>query len=163
MVETMPTVERPPRSLEAVLQGNRMAVVVPLVLLPLVSWVWIVVMARDMYGSMSGASAWMMTPVWDGPHVVLLWAMWAVMMAGMMLPSVAPLLLLYAAAVRKGGAQPRATAQTYALAAGYLFVWMLFSIVATVLQRLLAAQLFMSPMMQLRSATIGAGALIIAG
>ena len=32
-----------------------------LVLLPLVSWMWIVVMARDMYGPMTGASAWMMT------------------------------------------------------------------------------------------------------
>jgi hypothetical protein len=32
-------------------------------------------MARDMYGPMTGASAWMMTPVWDAPHLLLLWAM----------------------------------------------------------------------------------------
>ena len=56
-------------------------------------------MARDMYGPMTGASAWMMTREWDARHVFLLWAMWAVMMAGMMLPSAAPLLLLYGAAV----------------------------------------------------------------
>ena len=47
---------------------------------------WIVVMARDMYGPMTGASAWMMTANWDVPHLVLLWAMWTVMMTGMMLP-----------------------------------------------------------------------------
>ena len=68
-----------------------------LVLVPLVSWMWIVVMARDMHGSMKGASAWMMTATWDVPHVLLLWAMWAVMMAGMMLPSASPVLLLYGA------------------------------------------------------------------
>src|SRR5688500_8014454 len=45
----------------------------------LVSWMWIVVMARDMYGPMTGASAWMMTGTWDVPHLLLLWAMWAVM------------------------------------------------------------------------------------
>ena len=51
-------------------------------------------MARDMYGPMTGASAWMMTPRWDAPHLLLLWAMWAVMMTGMMLPSAAPMVLL---------------------------------------------------------------------
>ena len=35
----------------------------------LASWAWIVVMARDMYGPMTGASAWMMTPHWDAPHL----------------------------------------------------------------------------------------------
>jgi cation diffusion facilitator family transporter len=57
-------------------------------------WWWIVIMARDMYGPMTGASAWMMTPVWDAPHLLLLWAMWAVMMTAMMLPSAAPMILL---------------------------------------------------------------------
>jgi hypothetical protein len=39
--------------------------VVLLVLTPLFSWMWIVMMARDMYGPMTGASAWMMTARWD--------------------------------------------------------------------------------------------------
>src|SRR5262245_8469978 len=65
-----------------------------LVLVPLVCWAWIVVLARDMYGPMTGASAWTMTPVWDAPHLALLWTMWAVMMTGMMLPSAAPAILL---------------------------------------------------------------------
>src|SRR5687767_15822968 len=53
-----------------------------------------------MYGPMSGASKWMMTMVWDGPHLLLLWAMWAVMMAGMMLPSATPVLMMYGGAAR---------------------------------------------------------------
>jgi hypothetical protein len=44
---------------------------------------------------------------WDAPHVLLLWAMWAVMMTAMMLPSAAPLLLLYAGALRGRDAPAR--------------------------------------------------------
>ena len=61
-----------------------------LVLVPLVCWAWIVVVSRDMYGPMTGASSWMMTAVWDAPHLFLLWTMLAVMMTGMMLPSASP-------------------------------------------------------------------------
>ncbi|MDH4335469.1 MAG: hypothetical protein OEW24_09515, partial [Chloroflexota bacterium] len=42
----------------------------------------------------TGSAAWMMTATWDAPHMLLLWAMWAAMMAGMMLPSAAPIVLL---------------------------------------------------------------------
>ena len=93
--------ERPPTILESALRCDRAPAVVLLVLLPAVSWMWIIVMARDMYGPMTGASAWMMTLNWDMPHLLLLWAMWAVMMTGMMLPSASPLVLLYGAGARR--------------------------------------------------------------
>src|SRR5262245_60899220 len=123
-------------SLESALKYDRTPTVVLLLLLPLVSWVWIVVMARDMYGPMTGASAWMMTPRWDVPHLLLLWAMWAVMMTGMMLPSASPVLLMYGTVVRRSGRES-AGRQIYALAAGYLLVWTLFSLGATAFQRVL--------------------------
>src|SRR5215510_5363587 len=84
-VHSPPINERPPTRLELLLGDERASLVVLLILFPLVCWSWIVVMARDMYGPMTGASAWMMTLHWDGRHVFLLWAMWAVMMVGMML------------------------------------------------------------------------------
>jgi predicted metal-binding membrane protein len=123
-----------------------------LILLPLVCWAWIVVMARDMYGPMTGASAWMMTPVWDAPHLLLLWAMWAVMMTGMMLPSAGPIILL---ASRAG--------HPHMLAAGYIFVWASFSIAATALQFLLTKLTILTPMMQVSSASTGAALLALAG
>ena len=95
MVDSTIRDTRPPTILESALRCGRAPAVVLLIVLPVVSWMWIVVMARDMYGPMTGASAWMMTAVWDLPHLALLWAMWAVMMMGMMLPSVSPMLLLY--------------------------------------------------------------------
>ena len=70
-------------------------------------WLWIVPMARDMYGAMNGPSAWMMAATWDAQYVALLWAMWAVMMAGMMLPSASPLLLLYDGLLRRAPDAPR--------------------------------------------------------
>jgi predicted metal-binding membrane protein len=144
------------------LRGERVPALVLLVLVPVVSWTWIVIMARDMYGPMTGASAWMMTLRWDVPHLLLLWAMWAVMMTGMMLPSAAPLLLLYGAAARRSSPQA-AAGRTYALAAGYVAAWTAFSLGATALQRALASLLLLSPMMEAASRRVSAALLLIAG
>jgi predicted metal-binding membrane protein len=123
-----------------------------LVLLPLVCWAWIFVLARDMYGPMTGPSAWMMPPVWDAPHLFLLWAMWAVMMTAMMLPSAAPMILLAG-----DGARP------YFVALGYVLVWAAFSIGATSLQWALGKLLILTPMMAVSSRTSGAVLLAVAG
>ena len=121
-----------------------------LVTITLTSWAWIVVMARDMYGPMTGASAWMMTPRWDGLHLLLLWAMWAVMMTAMMLPSAMPMILL------AGKAAP-------GLAAGYVAVWAAFSLGATALQWALGSLLLLNPMMEASSRTVGGVFLLLAG
>jgi predicted metal-binding membrane protein len=153
-----------PTIVERALRPGLMPVAVLLILATLVSWLWIVAMARDMYGAMTGASAWMMTPVWDARHVALLWAMWTVMMVGMMLPSASPMLLMYGTAARRSGGQASgASRRIYALAAGYLVIWAAFSVGATALQRLLTAGLAVSPMMELTSPAVGAALLLIAG
>jgi predicted metal-binding membrane protein len=115
-----------------------------------------------MYGTMLGASAWMMTDDWDLGHVLLLWAMWAVMMTAMMLPSAAPLVLLYAGALRARG-ECHARRSVYALAAGYLVVWSAFSVAATVLQRVMASTLMLTPMMEPGTPIVAAVLLAIAG
>jgi predicted metal-binding membrane protein len=128
----------------------------------LLAWLWIATMARDMYGPMTGASAWMMTVHWDAAHLLLLWAMWAVMMIAMMLPTASPLVLLYGAAARRSA--PRtASQQTYALAAGYVLAWTVFSLAATVLQRVLTSLLLVSPMMEAANHRVSGVLLLIAG
>jgi predicted metal-binding membrane protein len=163
---TMPSAitpdERPPTLLESALRGTHAPAVVLLAIVPAISWMWIVAMARDMYGPMTGAGAWMMTLHWDVPHLLLLWAMWTVMMTAMMLPSASPLILLYGAAARRS-ARPTAARQIYALAAGYLLVWTGFSLGATVLQRVLASLLFISPMMEPVNSRVSATLLLAAG
>ncbi len=117
-------------------------------------------MAQDMYGPMTGPSAWMMRTEWDAFHLFLLWCMWAVMMAAMMLPSAFPLLMLY----RRGRAQRvQSELHVYALAAGYLFTWSAFSIAATLLQRTLSTLRWMSPMMEPTTPVLSGAVLIVAG
>ena len=130
-----------------------------LVALPAAAWIWIVAMARDMYGPMTGASAWMMTSRWDPPHVLLLFAMWAAMMAAMMLPSAAPLVVL----VARRAAATSTPSVIYALAAGYLAVWTAFSLGATLLQRGLAVRFWLTPMMEAATPQASAVLLLVAG
>jgi predicted metal-binding membrane protein len=156
--------DRPPQGrtlLEAALEHER-AVTSVLVLVTLASWAWIVAMAHDMYGSMLGASAWMMTQDWDAAHLMLLWAMWAVMMTAMMLPSATPLVLLFAGALRARD-DAYANSKIYALAGGYLLVWAAFSIVATILQRGLASTQLLTPMMEPATRAVAAALLALAG
>jgi predicted metal-binding membrane protein len=127
------------------------------------SWAWIVAMARDMYGPMTGASAWMMTDNWDLPHLLLLFAMWVVMMAGMMLPSVAPALFTHARMVLAGPSNRGAMAKAGSFAGGYLVVWTGFSFAATAMQRVLAHLHLLSPMMEVRDARFGGLLFLIAG
>lgn len=152
-----------PTTLESLLRRDRWLVGAALAVVILLCWAWIVPMAIDMYGSMSGSSAWMMTDRWDFTHLALLFAMWAVMMAGMMLPSAAPALLIYAAVVRKSPDGARAATHAYAFAGGYLLVWTAFSLAATALQRVLAQLLLLSPMMESSDRRFGGTLLLVAG
>ena len=150
-----------PTQLESALRSER-TVAAALIGVPFLAWLWIAAMAHDMYGPMTGASAWMMTLQWDAAHLLLLWAMWAVMMVAMMLPIASPLVLLYAAAARRSAPQT-ASQQTYALAAGYVLAWTAFSVGATALQRMLSSWLLVSPMMEATSGRVSAVLLLIAG
>jgi len=122
-----------------------------LIMVPAICLSWIAILSRDMNGPMSGASAWLMMPRWDLPHVALLWLMWAVMMTGMMLPSAAPMILLVGAP----------DGQLVAL--GYVSVWAAFSVGATALQWLLTRLLILTPMMEISSRAAIAILLAVAG
>jgi predicted metal-binding membrane protein len=149
--------------LESLLLRDRWLVGAMIVAVFALCWAWIVPMALDMYGSMKGSSAWMMTRTWDFTHQALLFAMWAIMMIGMMLPSAAPTLLLYAGVIRKSPEGDRAQAHVYAFAGGYLVVWTAFSLAATVAQRLLADWLLVSPMMESSNRVFSGALLLLAG
>ena len=149
--------------LESLLRRDRWLVGGALGFAVLLCWAWLVPMGRDMYGPMTGAAAWMMREDWDFAHLALLFAMWVVMMAGMMLPSAAPALLIYAAVIRQSPDGARAPAHAYAFAGGYLVVWTVFSLLATVLQRALAHLALLSPMMESSSSLFGGSLLIVAG
>lgn len=149
--------------LQSIPRQDRYIVGATLAVVTLVCWAWIYPMARDMYGAMDGPAAWMMTTDWDVRHTLWLCAMWIVMMAGMMLPTAAPMFLLYAGALRRASATRARLSSVLALGAGYLFVWTLFSIAATALQRGLSESLALTPMMEPATPSVAAAGLFLAG
>jgi predicted metal-binding membrane protein len=151
-----------PTLLEIALRREHRVTFSVLAAITIASWAWIAVMARDMYGSMLGASAWMMTAVWDGPRLILLWGMWAAMMTAMMLPTASPLILLYAASAHRTADPSSPARRIYALAAGYLLIWSLFSVVAVALQRVLSSALVLTPMMEPATPLAGGILLLVA-
>jgi len=86
-----------------------------------------------------------------------------VMMAGMMLPSAAPAILLYGTLVRKNGTRGTTLPGVWIFASAYLLVWTGFSVAATLLQTLLEAASLMTPAMTVASAGLSALALVAAG
>jgi predicted metal-binding membrane protein len=100
---------------------------------------------------------------WTTTEFALRVAMWAVMMVAMMVPSAAPMTLLYASVARKADAQHNALASTSLFVTGYLAMWTIFSLVATIAQHALDQAALLSPMMASRSASFGAALLITAG
>jgi predicted metal-binding membrane protein len=150
-------------TLETVLKHDRWLTAGALASVALLCWSWIVPMARAMYGTMLGPASWMMEPEWDWTCALLLFAMWEAMMIGMMLPSAAPTLLLYAAVVRKSQDSAGTRLRVCAFACGYLAVWTLFSAAVTPLQRMLSDLMLLSPMMELQSHLLSGVILILAG
>ncbi len=100
---------------------------------------------------------------WTFPDLAFIFTMWVVMMVGMMTPSVTPMVLLYALVGRKARIDGRPFAPTGWFFAGYLLVWVTFSILATFSQLLLTSLALLTPMMASTSATVGGVILICAG
>jgi predicted metal-binding membrane protein len=153
----------PLTALERALRRDRALVAVGLAGLLAPLWLWLVRASLDMYGDMTGWSAWMMRATWDARFTALIFAMWSAMMAGMMLPSAAPAVLIYARVARSGPAPERPVLRAYLFAAGYLVCWTAFSAAATALQLALSRAALMNPMMELATPWLSAAVLVVAG
>ena len=68
---------------------------------------------------------------WTATEFGLTFAMWAFMMVAMMVPTAAPMTLMYAAVARKAAAQHDPLAPTFIFVTGYITIWVIYSFVAT--------------------------------
>ena len=100
---------------------------------------------------------------WSIRDVVLLWVMWAVMMAAMMTPTATPVLLLLAQLSRRRRARGDPAVPAAVFLSGYLLIWSAFAAVATLGQWGLHAAALLSPAMATTSPLLGASLLIGAG
>ena len=100
---------------------------------------------------------------WSPMEFALTFVMWAVMMVGMMTPSAAPMILIYARAARMAAADGRPLAATGWFIGAYLLAWTAFALAATILQWALQRLAFLDPTMAASSTVVGAGVLLLAG
>ena len=96
---------------------------------------------------------------WSLVNWLAVFIMWAVMMAAMMLPSAAPMVLCFADLNRRRGEGTR----TLLFVTAYLVLWIAFSCAATASQWALQAIRWVSPMIVSRSPVLSGGLLLIAG
>ncbi len=112
---------------------------------------------RDMPGPRSPGD-------WTLGYAVLVLLMWWVMMVAMMLPSVAPTVLLHSALMRRGMHAANVPTMSAAFLGGYLVIWGAFSLAVTALQFALeAAGVVSATMMTLIDSLPGGMVLIAAG
>ena len=119
-------------------------------------------MTWDMHGAMQAGVACELHP-WSARDAALTFLMWAVMMVGMMVPSAAPMALLFASVARKAAAQGAAVVPTFVFVSGYVAAWTLFSVGATTLQWQLERTALLTPMLASASPLFGAALLAGAG
>ncbi len=167
----------PGRWIESLAEHERLLVLTALCAVILGSWLYLLA------GSGTGMSTWAMTswsmaigspqalsmaiatPVsWTFNYALTMFGMWWVMMIAMMLPSAAPVILLYA---KVNAGTLKASGTTYsdlpvaAFVTGYLLIWGVFSGCATVLQWLFESFGFLSPAMMSTSSAVFAGIVLI--
>ncbi len=111
---------------------------------------------------MMAAMGMTMDMPWSAADLFYTFAMWAVMMAGMMAPSALPMLLLFAAA-RAGRDKRGVSPATLTFGLGYLAVWTGFSVGATVAQWGLHQAALLSMAMASSSGRLTGAILIAAG
>ena len=90
------------------------------VLVVAISWAYLAYMAWGMQNMGAAADWWIMPRMsdWGSADLALVFAMWAIMMAAMMLPSAVPLLLLLARANAQRYSRTRALMATNAVGLG---------------------------------------------
>jgi predicted metal-binding membrane protein len=161
-------------ALETVLRRDRSVVAGALGVLAALAWSYVLWLAADMdMGGMDMGGSRMipagmgiMVPrlaPWSGIEFALVFVMWVVMMIGMMTPSAAPMILIYARAGRQAAIADRPFAATGWFAAGYFLAWTGFSLIATAAEWTLDRAALLDPMMASTSKMLGGIVLIAAG
>src|SRR5689334_13084072 len=161
-------------TLEVVLRRDRAIVIAALAVITALAWAYIIWLADDMAMDGMDMTGFRMIPAgqglmmpadapWQPFEFAYVFAMWAVMMIGMMTPSVTPMVLLYARVGRQAVGSGHPFAASGWFVCGYLIAWLAFSIAATSAQWVLERAALLTPMMGSTSEKLGAVVLIAAG
>jgi predicted metal-binding membrane protein len=160
--------------LEAVLRRDRAVVTASLIVLAALAWAYVIWLATDMDTGGMDMSGFRMIPAgmalmmpttapWNATEFAFVFAMWAVMMVGMMTPSATPIIRIYARVGRQAAQQGKPFASSSWFASGYLLAWIGFALVATFGHWALERGHWLTPEMAAASGTLSGIILIAAG
>lgn len=138
----------------------------------LLAWLYLVDMAREMaemgdmvgmpdMAAMAGMALVTARAPWMLSDVTTATAMWAIMMAGMMLPTAVPMTLFYTAAIRRRAVVPLLYSATFTT--GYLAIWCGFALAAVAAQWLLLRFDLFAPEMMVTNMFLGGALFMGAG
>lgn len=158
------------------LQRDRAIVVAALLTLTALAWVYLLSLSARMAmptQAMAGMAGMAMDGMaMDGmatgatalaTNLLFAFAMWAVMMIGMMTPSVAPMILLYAKVGRRARSDSEPFASAGWFVAGYLAAWIGFALAASVAQEALKSASVLTPALASASGILAGMLMIVAG
>lgn len=158
------------------MRRDRLIVAAGLFAIAALAWLWLLmgagtdmsILAMSRPSLFPGADS-MPSPAepWPAAGWIIMAGMWWIMMIAMMIPSAAPMILLHARVTRQAqrkGQLREGGIPSGAFLAGYLLVWLGFSVAATGLQWLAErAGLLSQPMMWSINAWLAGGLLVAAG
>ncbi len=168
-----PALGAAPTPLERLLVRDRWLIGACLAVLVVLAWTYLLVLTRQMGAApsapsmpempgMAAATAEPMTMAsWSVRTFALTAVMWWVMMIGMMVPSAAPILLLFGGVQRRQLAAESPALRVAVFTLGYLVVWSAFSLLAAGAQWGLTALALLAPM-ELKATKTWLGALLVA-
>ena len=163
-----------PAVLRRALRRDRIIISLALILLTALAWSYLLWLLADMKMGgmdMSGfrmipSSMGLMMPAhtpWLAMEFAFVFAMWTVMMVGMMTPSAAPMILMYDRLGRQTEAQGTPLVATVWFGAGYFLVWAAFSLLATLVHWALDRSALLDPAMAGTSSVLAALLFVAAG
>ncbi len=160
------------KAVESAIKRDRIIVLGALFVVVSLSWIYVlngagmnmsaIEMTRMNFGG-GGMGMMMMPAVWDLGYACLMFVMWWVMMVAMMLPSAAPMVLLFAAMNRNQKENGNPFVPTSFFVSAYLIAWAGFSLMAVGAQWGLESVDLLSPMLVSANMVVGGLLLLAAG
>jgi predicted metal-binding membrane protein len=161
-------------TLEAVLRRDRLVVAGALGIIVALAWSYVLWLAHEMDMGGMDMTGFRMIPAgigimlpadepWRAIEFAYVFLMWVVIMVGMMAPSAAPMILMYARVGRQGKDEGKPFAATGWFVTGYFLAWISFSMAATFVQWAFERMTLLDSRMVSTSNVLGGIVLLAAG
>ena len=149
----------PDRVVELAARNDRVVIAIALATVAALAWLYVLGGA----GMQMDMADMAMPMQWTPRYALIVFMMWWVMMIAMMLPSAAPMILIFSTVQARTRSKGGRHIPTSVFALGYLLSWAGFSVIATILHWLLDRTGMLSAQMAAQGPWLASALLIAAG